>query len=154
MSKVYALLVVVLLAFTPSWLYAQQPQPVATLASPTAAPLAALPAATDTAAAIHRLFAAKRRLRTAVVAGTGLLYVIAVVSGPDKYGSYDGQFVRIFNYSPFLLGAVIGEFAYYGRYSHLRERRALDDWQAHRLSPEVRRRLAPRHFMPPASTLP
>jgi hypothetical protein len=123
-------------------------------ASPTATPLAASPAATDTAAAIHRLFTAKRRLRAAVVAGTGLVYVLAVVAGPDKYGSYSGSFVRTFNYSPFLLGAVIGEFAYYGRYSNRHERLALEDWQAQHLSPEVRRRLAPRYFVAPAPALP
>lgn len=152
LQRITLLFFALLLAAGPLRVVAQQPQPA--VASPAAAPLAASAEATDTAAAIHRLFAAKRRVRTAVVAGTGLVYVLAVVSGPSKYGSYDGQAVRIFNYSPLLLGALIGEFAYYGRYSRRHERRALDDWQAQRLSPEVRRRLAPRYFGAPGPAQP
>ena len=112
-----------------------------------------LAAATDTAAALHRLFAAKRRLRTVLVGGTVVAYLVAVNTG-GNYGTYNGEFVRTILYTPPALAVVLGEVLFYGRYSRYRETRALSEWEQHRLAPETRRHLRPRYFHPrPHATL-
>ena len=145
MSKVYALLVAVLLAFTPGWLYAQQTQPAAMAASPTAVPLTDRPVAPDTAAALHRLFALRReRGYTAFKVGGAMLAVgagsIAITAKPSSYQSliiYVGGVLLVGSSVPVLASGVIRTVIY----SEKRQKRAIQAWQQHRMSRHLKRAL-------------
>lgn len=112
--------------------------------------LALPPVSTDTAAVIHAFYEAKRQARTRVVLGTGagILLVGAVgnVFGQERYGSYDGNSIRVFNLSLVALPVLLGELFYYGRYSRRHERRASRDFQAHKLAASLRAELKPKYF--------
>jgi len=145
MSKVYALLVVVLLALTPCWLHAQQPLPATTAASPTAVPLADLPAAPDTVAALHRLFALRReRGYTAFKVGGAMLAVgagtVAIVGNDFNYKTvfvFLGGVVCLGSSVPVLASGVIRTIIY----SEKRQKRAIQAWQQHRMSRHLKRAL-------------
>jgi len=112
--------------------------------------LALPPVSTDTAAVIHDFYKAKRQARTRVVLGTGggilLIGLLGNVFGQERYGSYDGNSIRVFNLSLVALPVLLGELLYYGRYSRRHERLASRDFQAHKLSASIRAELKPKYF--------
>ena len=100
--------------------------------------------ALDTAAALHRLFAAKRtrgRIITGVLAAGALSAAFSVAD--------DGWFSRgdyIILYPLLASPLVVGNLLYHASYSKKREARAQADFEAHRLSPGLKRRLKARYF--------
>lgn len=122
-------------------------------------PAVAQAAPPDTAAALHRLFAHKRRIRSYVVAGTALAVAATaavVASQPEHHGS--PGFGVIEPISPgeiagVLVGGIgvpiiIGELLYYGQYSRRNEARALELLRVHQLPHYLRRKLKPKYFAP------
>lgn len=115
------------------------------------------PAAADTAAAIHRFFVAARSLRTITVGGTLLVsgVVIGVLLANDTPATNSYNQLGAGALGVVTVPIVLGELLYFGHhYSRRHERRALADWQAHRLAPELRRQLAPTYFALPGPTRP
>ena len=115
--------------------------PAAAQTSPLAARPDSLPtaqAAPDTAAAIHRLFAA-RRVRSYAI--TGLLVVPGAVSLLVD-GHSIGTAVYPIAAAPFELANLIC----HRRYRRKAEMRALANFQTHQLSPKIRRKLKPKYF--------
>ena len=115
--------------------------------------LQASPAAPlDSAAALHRMFAAKRAGRTLVMLGTGLTggLTLALTSmlGSDKNNSlYD--YVNQTRTVGFTLLAGVAELLYYDQYSREKEQIALLGLELHKLSPYLKRHLKPKYFLPP-----
>ncbi|WP_223650388.1 hypothetical protein [Hymenobacter psoromatis] len=156
--KYFFLLIGLLLALQP--VAAQESRP----ASPPDSPgvlLPTPPAESDTVAALHRLFVAKRRTRTYVLAGTVIAVVmvaIVVASQPEKHGGSGGGFALsngpIFS-SADQAGFVVGflgvpllttELLVYGNFSRRNEAQALVDFRAHQLSKHIKRKLKAKHF--------
>ena len=109
------------------------------------------PTAADTAAAIHRLFVAARSLRTITVGGPLLVsgVVIGVLPANDTpvTSSYNQLGAGALGVAT--APSAPGELLYFGHhYSRRHERRALANWQAHHLAPELRLQLAPTYFAP------
>ena len=110
-------------------------------------PLAARPdsvlaarAAPDTAAAIHRLFAARRGrsyILTAVTVGPGMLGLLVGGHNADA-----GALVYAIAASPYELANLLC----HRRYRKKTEARALVSFQEHQLSPKIRRKLKPKYF--------
>jgi peptidoglycan/LPS O-acetylase OafA/YrhL len=125
-------------------------QPAAMLASPA-------PAAPDTAAAIHRLFAAKRKRQgyvvgATVVAAVGTAGVVAA-NRPTDLGTSSGfGVIAPNNLDLAMVGivavpVVLAEALFLGGWGHKYERQVLATWQQqHQLPRAVKRRLAPRYF--------
>jgi hypothetical protein len=92
----------------------------------------------DTAAAIHRLFAA-RRARSYII--TGLLVV------PGALGFLvDGNSIGAAVYPIAAAPYEVANLICYRRYRRKAEERALVAFQAQRLSPKIRRKLKPKYF--------
>ena len=100
-------------------------------------PLAAQ-VAPDTAAAIHRLFAA-RRVRSYAI--TGLLVTPGIL-GLLVDGNSIGTAVYPIAAAPFELANLIC----HRRYRKKAEKRAMANLQTHQLSPKIRRKLKPKYF--------
>ncbi|MGI4883803.1 MAG: hypothetical protein ACRYFR_02460 [Janthinobacterium lividum] len=138
--------------------FAQGRPPVSRPDSAVAGALA--PAAPDTVAALHRLFVARRRQRTYVAGGTALATVggMAVIgslpasSGSSGYGSigtgagFDGAAAGTFLTGVVGALALGGVLIYYVQYSEKNERRAVADFEAHRLPQGLKRELKPKFF--------
>ncbi|MGI4736445.1 MAG: hypothetical protein ACRYG7_14820 [Janthinobacterium lividum] len=117
----------------------------------------AAPVAPDTVAALHRLFAYKRKKLLPIVAGTVAAdaVVLGVVSATvPSEGWIDsraiGQALTV------MLGGVVvvAEVLFYRAYSPKKEQRAIADFEAHRLPRSIRRQLKGRYFedLPAAAT--
>ncbi|MFD1466959.1 hypothetical protein ACFQ48_01885 [Hymenobacter caeli] len=120
------------------------------------------PAAPDTLAALHRLFATRRQRRNYVAGGTALVAVGGLVigssgarpSGSGGGGSYgigggaglDGMAIGTFFTGVVGALALGGELIYYVQYSEKNERRAVAAFEAHRLPRGLRRELKPKFF--------
>ncbi|HET9503234.1 MAG TPA: hypothetical protein VFO93_06815 [Hymenobacter sp.] len=100
--------------------------------------LVAAQAAPDTAAAIHRLFAA-RRARSYII--TGLLVVPGAL-GFLLDGNSIGTAVYPIAAAPYEVANLIS----HRRYRRKAEERALVAFQAQRLSPKIRRKLKSKYF--------
>jgi len=129
--------------------------------------LPATQAAPDTAAAIHRLFAAKRKRRDIIAAGLGLSLVVGTVGslataknpGPSGSilnlggapGSSTGNAGSQSNASSGATGwllcaalswpLIIIDYVAYARYSRKREEKALADYETKQLPGRLRKRL-------------
>lgn len=133
MVKIYLLLVALLLVLNPSWIYAQQPLPASSVASPTAS-LATLPGVPDTAAALHRFFA-QRRHRSYVGLGVGggtLLVSSVLVSTASGYKDLGSLLLGALGIGVSASGLVVSLLNAVS-YSKAREQRILLAWQQHRL---------------------
>jgi hypothetical protein len=110
------------------------------------------PINTDTAAAIHRFYVAKRHARTRVMLVTGGLFVAYValgnIFGRENYGSYGGDEIRIFNATALAIPVFSGELLFYGMYSRRHERISTEDFKAHQLRSRLREQLKPKYFQP------
>jgi hypothetical protein len=100
--------------------------------------LVAAQAAPDTAAAIHRLFAA-RRARSYIITG---LVVIPWAIGFLAEGNSIGAAVYPIAAAPYELANLIC----HRRYRRKAEMRALANFQMYQLSPKIRRKLKPKYF--------
>ncbi|AMR26853.1 hypothetical protein A0257_06860 [Hymenobacter psoromatis] len=156
--KYFFLLIGLLLAFRPvAAQQSRQPAPPDSLGALLPTP----PAASDTVAALHRLFAAKRQTQSYVVAGTTLAVlagVIIVAMQPEEHGGSGGGFALssgpMFS-SADQAGLVAGflgvpilttELLVYGSFSRRNEAQALADFRAHQLSKYLRRKLKAKYF--------
>ncbi|MGI4759842.1 MAG: hypothetical protein ACRYF0_03990 [Janthinobacterium lividum] len=136
---------VLLLAASSLQVVAQQPQPATAAASPPAVPLATFPVVPDTVAALHRLFTLRReRGYTAFKVGGALLAVSGglVASAGNSYsyqnlGLYAGGILGIGSSVPVLAMGVIRTV----NYSKKREQRAVQSWQQHQLTRQLKRAL-------------
>ncbi|WP_223650387.1 hypothetical protein [Hymenobacter psoromatis] len=104
------------------------------------------PAAPDTAAALHRLFAARRRnisvaLPLTVGAGAGLFLAVAHTS--DAKEGLNWTLLGVIT-----VGFTIGELASIPRYSKRREEMMAEDFKRHRLPASWRRELRQWYFKP------
>ena len=120
------------------------------------------PAAPDTLAALHRLFATRQQRRNYAVGGTLLATAagVAVVGnsprhsnggGSSGYGSLGGPTLYFTGLEEFLVlafGAVGigGEVLYYSQYSEKNEHRAAEAFRAHQLPQGLKRKLKPKFF--------
>lgn len=107
-------------------LLASWPAPAQQLPTP---PALRPPAAPDTAAALHRLFAQKRRehtgLATVLLAG-GAVFLGAATQSPTIDGATLPLSISLLSV-PAAAAVLVGS----GRYSRWREERALAAWRAH-----------------------
>lgn len=138
-----------LLLLAALWLvgYPAAAQATPPLPRPGAPALAAPGAPADTVAALHQLFAERRRRRNVIVGVTGGLTLAAVVSiASDDQGSngFSGVIAGFFG---ILGGSVVAsELFFFRKYRPAKEQRAVESFQAHRLPGELRRKLKPRFF--------
>lgn len=143
------LLLLALLATCPGAQAQLVPAATPTRLNPSVAP-APVAAAPDTAAALHRLFAAKRKKLLFVVLGT----VAAELAGQAVIGATVHGGTGIINERDadhFLLAlvavpVVIAEGLFYAQYNRKHEQRAIDSFQAHRLPRHLARQLKARYF--------
>lgn len=126
---------------------AQQVAPVAQVAV----------SAPDTVAALHRLFAAKRKKLLPIVAGTTVADVagIAIIGATvESGGLIDGRVVGQALTGILGVVAVGTEVLFYTSiYSKKKEQRAVDALEAHQLPRHLKRQLKAKYFqeLPPAA---
>jgi hypothetical protein len=124
-------------------------QPVSAVARP--ATLAAGPTAPDTVAALHRLYAAKRRKVLPIVAGTvaaDALGIAVVGATVQNRGLLDGRDILQGLVGALGVIAVGTEALFYtSSYSRKKEERAIAAYQAHQLPRHLKRQLKARYFL-------
>jgi hypothetical protein len=121
--------------------------------------LPALQPVPDTAAAIHRLFAAKRKRQVIVGA-------VVATSNQQPSGGGGGGFGILTNTGPILDGpgmsvlavgvimfpVVLLEAVIFGGWSKKQEQLTIDGWQQHKESQFLKRRLKSKYFAAPPPT--
>lgn len=121
-------------------------------------------AAPDTAA-IHRLFAAKRRRQVTVgVATMGVaIGALTIVSASNQQtsknrgsgtGLLSGPIFDEQTFAALAVGAItvpvmLGELVLFGGWSKKKEQRVIEDLEQHRLARYFKRRLKPKYFVAP-----
>lgn len=157
--RCYLLLLVLLLAGQAA--FAQDRPPVSQPDSAVAG--APAPAAPDTMAALHRLFAKRRRQQTfgalGIVAGTGaaigLISAFAHSSGGGGGGAYgitfsgsgnDDSNITSLGVGILAIPVLAGELLYFDRYNRKREREAGSAFEAHQLPKWLRHSLKSKFF--------
>jgi hypothetical protein len=106
--------------------------------------------APDTVAALHRLFAAKRKKLLPIVAGTvaaDVAGVIIIGSTVDSGGFIDGRVVG--QALTGILGVIVvgAEVLFYTSiYSRKKEQRAVTAFEAHQLPRDLKRQLKAKYF--------
>jgi hypothetical protein len=127
-------------------------------------------AAPDTAAAIHRLFAAKRRRQVVVGVATmgAAIGTLAIVSLSNQQPSrssgsgssllsgplFDDQTVAALAVGVITVPVTLGELLLFGGWGKKKEQRVITDWEQRRLTRFFKRRLKPKYFVaPPARAL-
>jgi membrane protease YdiL (CAAX protease family) len=130
--------------------------------------LVAAQAAPDTAAAIHRLFAAKRHRQVVIGVATagaaiGALAAVSLSnqqpsrSGGSGYGSlvsgpiFDEQAIAMVAVGVITVPVALGELLLFGGWSKKKEQRVVADWERHKLARFFKRRLKPKYFVVPPS---
>ena len=130
--------------------------PIAAQVSPSGPPTAAPAPAADTVAAIHRLFAAKRKVCTFVAGGTALVSGAAAmtalnqpapnVGGGSFGGPIDGRPIMATFIGVVGAGVVGLELLTFGGWGQRRESRTVAAFQQHQLPQRISRRLKPVYF--------
>ena len=137
--KTLLLLAALGLANSPATTQAQAlTAPAVTLTQP-------VPAAPDTVAAIHRLFAHKRPVRLAVLGANLGLGVASYLDGIHTNDPVGVGLTYIF-IVPVFAGTTLGILLGSAQYSHRKEARALQAFEMHQLPERIRQRLKPRYF--------
>jgi hypothetical protein len=114
------------------------------LASQPAAVQAAAPAAPDTLAAIHRLFAGRRQRRNLIAAGAVGAALVGTAATPADRFLTTGDFAKVYG-----LGAaaiIIVDFVFGDTYSRKNEQRAVASFEARQLPQSLKRKLKGRYF--------
>lgn len=109
--------------------------------------LGAQPAA-DTAAAIHRLFAAKRHQSAIVLSatvGTGLLSLL-LAENTRHSSAIDATPVIATGISLLGIPATITEIGYYRQFTRRKKEQALSAFEENKLSDKIKRQLRPAYF--------
>lgn len=129
------------LLFLVAGCYSVGAQTLATVAAPLDS-LAVPPAAPDTVAALHRLFASHLRQRRYVVGATALLVGIGAIPSSPRNAIIPQRAAVLILGVP-VLGA---ELFHYNDFNRKREQRAVEAFQAHQLPRALRRQLKARYF--------
>ena len=140
--KYFFLLAVLLLAGGPA--AAQTPRG-ATPPNSLASPLAAAPAAPDTVAAIHRLFAARRERSVPFILGAASV----VLTGGVMMGTARSDLRQsVGGFSTGLIGLIIMTYGLATAldYNKKSEQQAVEDFQMHKVPRYLKRRLKPKYF--------
>ena len=118
---------------------------------------AVMPAApTDTAAALHRLFARQRthghRLVPITLGIGAALTAVGAFDNPPGNDPLEVGLARLFAVVAGVVTTTIvtSELIHYGRYSRLNEQRALAQFRAHQLPASLQEQLNPKYFQPEA----
>ncbi len=155
----YFLLLVLLLAGSPT--FAQTELPIAQPNSPTSV-LPPQPAS-DTLAAIHKLFAKRRRQQTFGALGIVVATAVSIATlnsstqpssgqGGGAYGitapspTNDGLGIDGLGIGIISIPVLAGELFYFDGYNRKHEQQAKNDFKAHRLSKALKRKLKPKFF--------
>ena len=123
---------------------------IAQSATPAASPEAMRPLASapDTAAAIHRLFAAKRHQSGIVIGGTvftGLLSLL--VAENTRHGAtIEPTPILATGISLLSIPATVAEIGYYRQFTRRKEARALGAFKEHNLPSKIKQQLRPVYF--------
>ena len=123
---------------------AQTPRLPSLASQPTAVQASAAPAAPDTLAAIHRLFAGRRQRRNLIAVGAAGAALVSTAAMPT-----DGFFTTGDNAKLCGLGAaaiIIVDCVFGDTYSRKNEQRAVASFEAHQLPPPLKRKLKGRYF--------
>ena len=113
--------------------------------------LAAAPAVPDTVAAIHRLFAAKRKRGTLVVAGTAAAILtgasLVASQSPDALFSQADRvkMAGLFVVLPGILIIAV-ELIFTSDFSRQSEAQVVEEFRTHKLPRYLKRRLKPKYF--------
>jgi hypothetical protein len=150
------LLLVLMLCLLGHQAFAQATPPAARVDSLIAAAQAKAraAAAVDTAAALHRLYAAKRQ-RGLLIAG-GFVAVTALGIAIDQNRDNPGQYQGLVNVAFVVFVGVpvlAANFFYHTQYNHKKERRAIAAFEAHQLPAATKSRLQEKYFRPANSTV-
>lgn len=111
--------------------------------------VAAAPAVPDTVAALHRLFAAKRRKLAFILIGTATAELVGqTVVGTTVPGGgiIDDRAITQFAVALLTVPVVVAEVLFYAQYNQKHEARAVEDFQLHRLPRHLRRQLKAKYF--------
>ncbi len=110
-------------------------------------------AATDTAAALHRFYAARRH-RGLLIAG-GFASVVALGIAIDQSHDPPRQYLFYADATAVFVAIPVlaANFFYHAQYSHKRERRAIAAFEAHYLPAATKARLKEKYFQLPASAI-
>ena len=118
--------------------------------APSSAPSRLRPAALDTVAALHRLFAAKRKKLVPIVAGTLAADVagIAIIGATVEGGGYlDGRVIGQALTGILGVATVSAEVLFYTTvYGKKKEARAVAALEAHQLPRHLKRQLKAKYF--------
>lgn len=107
------------------------------------------PATPDTIAALHRLFAAKRKKLKIILLGTAAAEVAGqvITSSTVQSGSIiDDRAISQFFVAVLAVPVVLAEVLFYSQYNQAHEHRAMDKFQSHQLPPHLKRQLKAKYF--------
>lgn len=109
-------------------------------------------AATDTAAALHRFYAARRHRGLLIAGGFVAVTGLGLAIDQAHPQSYQG-FYNIATVVFVVIPVLAANFFYHAQYSHKRERRAIAAFEAHYLPAATKARLKEKYFQLPASAI-
>lgn len=138
----YLLLLLILLLAASSAEAQRIPTPVLRDSLPATQPVP------DTAAAIHRLFAAKRHQSGIAISGTTAVGLLSLLVAENTRHSYtiDAAPIIATGISLLSIPAIIAEIGFYRQFTIRKEARALSAFRAHKLPAKIRRLLLPAYF--------
>jgi hypothetical protein len=102
------------------------------------------PAAPDTLAAIHSLFAGRRQRRNLIAVGAAGAALVGTAVTPTNRFLSTGDYAKVYG-----LGAaaiIIVDFVFGDTYSRKNEQRAVASFEAHQLPQPLKRKLKGRYF--------
>jgi hypothetical protein len=111
---------------------------------PLVAAPAAAPAAPDTLAALHRLFAGRRQRRNLIAVGAaGAALVGTAVTPADRFLS-TGDYAKVYGLGAAVI--ILVDFVFGDAYSRKNEQRAVARFEARQLPRSLKRKLKSRYF--------
>ncbi|AWM31488.1 hypothetical protein [Hymenobacter nivis] len=109
-------------------------------------------AATDTVGALHRFYAARRHRGLLIAGGFASVVALGIAidpTNPRAFGSvYDAAIIVIV-----AIPVLTTNLIYHAQYSHRKERRAIEAFEAHYLPAATKARLKEKYFQLPASAI-
>jgi hypothetical protein len=127
---------------------AAQSLPAVAMAGSLATPPVAAAAAPDTVDALHRLFAARRRQRNMLVAGTVVGAMVGTAATPPDRLLSTNDYAKLYGLAA--AAVIIIYFVCGDTYSYKEEQRAVASFGSHQLPKYLKRRLKSCYFQQPA----
>ncbi len=109
-------------------------------------------AATDTAAALHRFYAARRHRGLLIAGGFVAVTGLGLAIDQAHPQAYQG-FYNIATVVFVALPVLAANFFYHAHYSHIKERQAIAAFEAHQLPASTKAQLRGKFFQLPPSTV-